>query len=690
MAQEMMQNNKEKKNKLPLRLNILFLVVFIAFSGLILRLGYLQIVKGEDYKNALNANQHQSARIESARGKIVDTNGVTLADNKAELAIVYIRNAGISAQESLKLAQKLSNYLTMDKKAIDRISTRDKREYYVLTKFKSLQKAYDQYLTKKEQTAYEKKQSAAYKLLLSRIPKSKLTGYSAKDVQIMAIQHEFNQASNLSPYIIKRGLNVDDQEYINVVDHLNDFNGSIQTANVSSREYIKEKPFYVGKMGQIPEDKINGYLAQGYSRNAEVGVSYLEEQYENYLRGVPMTLTYKTKKGLPVGNPTVTDGKRGDDLQLTIDIRLQKKLDQVLEQKILSARSMAGNGQNNSAYAVMMNPKTGAILAIGGKKYVNGKFQNVASDAITSQFEMGSAVKGATELVGFQHNAVPSQFHDMPINYRNSKKYFKSWEVSGLGTLTPETALQFSSNVFMAKIVSNMSGITLTPAGGKYIARTPFVTNPRFVKAINDLRNGYSQFGLGVRTGIDLPTEGTGYNGGMPNESGVIHQYAIGQFDTYTPLQMVQYISTIANDGKRIQPHLLDSVHEPGTDGSKLGKTVYQFEPQVLNTIGNNKHDLERVQHGLYLVTHGARGTGSVFYTQGQKYKVAAKTGTAQVNANDLSLYNETFVSYAPYDDPQVAIAVVVPKVRKGHQNQEIALEMYKYYDQLYHYTSKN
>jgi cell division protein FtsI/penicillin-binding protein 2 len=441
-------------------------------------------------------------------------------------------------------------------------------------------------------------------------------------------------------------------------------------------------------MGPIPEDKITGYLAQGYSRNTDVGISYLEDQYESYLRGEPMTLTYKTEKGLPVGNPTVKEGKRGDDLQLTVDIRLQKKLDQVLEQKILSARSMAGNGQNNSAYAVMMNPKTGAILAIGGKKYVNGKFTDVSSDAITSQFEMGSAVKGATELIGFQHHAVPEHFYDMTIQY-SGKGSFSSWEPGGLGMQTPETALQHSSNVFMAAIVSNMAGIRLTSAGGHYNAIFPNVNQPRFIKAINDLRNGYNQFGMGVKTGIDLPTEGTGYNGGMPTNPGSIHRFAIGQFDTYTPMEMVQYISTIANGGYRIQPHLLQSVHEPNADSGKLGATVYNVTPKVLNTIGNNKHDLARVQHGLYLVTHGANGTGSVFHDQGQKYKVAAKTGTAQIDQKDLSLYNETLVSYAPYDDPQVAISVVVPNVRVGRQNQEIALEMYKEYDKYYHYTSK-
>ncbi|MCQ2008417.1 MAG: penicillin-binding protein 2 [Sporolactobacillus sp.] len=689
MAKETVKN-KGTKHNLPMRLNILFLVVFVAFAGLILRLGYIQIVRGDYYKALAKDNNTQSARIESARGKIFDTNGVTLADNKAELAVVYIRNAGISAEKGLKLARKLSNYLTLDGKAISRISTRDKREYYILTKFKKLSDAYNKYLTPAEQKKYAKKQGQLYKLLLSKVPKSELKGYSKKDVQIMAIQHEFNQASNLNPYIIKRGLNVADKEYIDVVDHLNDFNGTIQTADVSSRTYVKDKPFYVGKMGPIPEDKITGYLAQGYSRNTDVGISYLENQYENYLRGVPMTLTYKTEKGLPVGNPTVKEGQRGDDLQLTIDIRLQNKLDQVLEQKISEARSMAGNSQNNSAYAVMMNPKTGAILAIGGKKYVNGKFEDVSSDAITSQFEMGSAVKGATELIGFQHHAVPEHFYDMQIDYPGSGNHsFSSWEQGGLGMQTPETALQHSSNIFMAAIVSNMAGISLTSAGGHYNARFPSPYSSKFVKAINDLRNGYSQFGMGVKTGVDLPTEGTGYNGGMPDNSGLIHQFAIGQYDTYTPIEMAQYISTIANGGYRMQPHLLESVHEPGSDPDKLGNTVYSFTPNVLNTIGNNKHDLARVQHGLYLVTHGTGGTGSVFYTQGQKYKVAAKTGTAQINENDKSLYNETLVSYAPYDDPQVAISVVVPKVRTGHQNQEIALEMYKEYDKYYHYTSK-
>ncbi|TGA99606.1 penicillin-binding protein 2 [Sporolactobacillus shoreae] len=689
--------NKGTKNNLPLRINILFLVVFLAFAGLVLRLAYVQIVNGQHYKNALNANHYQTASIDSARGKIMDKNGVVLADNNAELAIVYIRNAGLNGYKSLDIAKKLSNLITMDNKAVQLVAQKDKQEYYVLTHYKNLQQAYDAFLTKNEQKNYSSNPAQEYNLLLSRVPGNLLSSFTAKDYQIMAIDHAFNQASNLNPYIVKRGLSVNSQEYVDVVDHLSEFNGTIQTADVSSRVYAKNKPFYIGNVGQIPADKINNYLAEGYSRNAMVGVSNLEEEYESYLRGIPMKLTYNTKKGVPVGSPTIKEGQRGDDLQLTIDSRLQNQLTKILQSNIKAARAIAGNGQNNSAYAVVMNPKTGAILAIGGQQFVNGKFIDASNEAINSQFEMGSAVKGATELTGYRYNAMPSSFYDMPIQYPDMSasgqhREFTSWEgQTGLGIQTPEQALAHSSNVFMAKIVSNMAGITLTPAGGHYNATLPAANSPRFMQAINNMRNGYNELGLGVKTGIDLPTEGTGYNGGMPAQSGLIHQFAIGQFDTYTPLEMVQYISAIANGGYRVQPHLLGSVHAPGTDPNTLGPTVYTFKTNVLNTINNSQHDIKRVQQGLYLVTHEAGATATLLGTgPNVKYKIAAKTGTAQIDPNNLNLYNETLVSYAPYDNPQIAVSVVVPKVEHGTQNQQIALDVYKYYDQLYHYTSGN
>ncbi|RYM02208.1 penicillin-binding protein 2 [Sporolactobacillus sp. THM7-7] len=680
--------NKKTKNNLPLRLNFLFLAVFLAFSILIARLGYVQIVDGEYYKNQVKGSHSQTAKIDSARGKIVDVNGAVMAENNGESAVVYIRHLGIDGYKSLEIARKLSRLITMDDKALKKITQRDEKEYYVLTQYQKLSKAYNDYLSKKEQDALEDKPSREYALLLERIPNRNLPQFSDKDRQVMAILHELNQASNLSPHIIKKGLTR--EELARVGESLDEFYGTIRTDVASDRVYSKDKPFFLGKMGDIPVEEIDSYLAEGYSRNEQVGISYLEKQYESYLRGIPTTLTFKTRNSVPVGNPTITAGRRGYDVQLTTDMRLQKEVGKILEQNIRSARAIAGNGQNNGAYAVAMNPKTGAILAMGGKTYdpSTGKFSDTSSNTINAQFQIGSAVKGATELVGFQHNAVPSVFTDMPINYKGGGQ-FKSWEQSGLGTLTPETALEHSSNVFMAKIASNMAGISLAPAGGHYNARGN--VGERFRQAFLNLREGYSQFGLGTKTGIDLPSEGNGYYGPMPETFGLIHQFAIGQYDLYTPLQMVQYISTIANGGYRMQPHLLQSVHKPGTDPNKLGPAIYTFKPKVLNTISNNKEDIQRVQKGLYLVTHSPGGTASTVGTGANaKYKIVGKTGTAQIDRNDLGLYNETFVSYAPYDNPEIAVAVVVPAVRSGDQNRQIAVDIYKAYDKLYHYTDRN
>lgn len=680
---------KRTKNNLPLRLNILFIAVFLAFSVLIARLGYVQLVEGDYYSNLVHSNETQTARLESARGKIVDVNGEVLADNDAEPAVVYIRHLGIDGYKNLDIARKLARLITMDPQIWEKkVTPRDKKEYYVLTHYKTLKEAIDDYLSKKEQNALE--DDKEYSVLIDRIPDEKLGDYSKEDEQIISILHEFNQASNLSPHIIKKGLS--NEELARVGESLDEFYGTIRTDVASNRVYPtkndKNDLFYIGKLGDIPAEKIDSYLAKGYSMNDLVGTSNLEQQYENYLRGIPTTLTFATKNGVPVGDPTIKDGRRGYDLQLTVDTRLQEQMNQILEKNIRDAVSQ-GNGQIEGAYAVAMNPNTGAVLALGGKKYQNGKMTDNGNGAINFQFRMGSAVKGATLLTGFRYDAVPSSFTDRPIIYPGGaggkSGMFSSWSDYGLGTLTPERALEKSSNVFMAKIASNMAGISLTPSGGKYVARGN--VGPKFRSAFLNLRDGYRQFGLGTDTGIDLPNVATGYLGDIPPQYGNIHQFAIGQFDTYTPLQMAQYVSTIANGGHRMQPHLLKSVHAPGEDPNELGPAVYTFEPKVLNTIDNTQKDIERVQKGMYLVTHGSAGTARTLGSgENAKYKISGKTGTAELDDNNV---NETFISYAPYDDPEIAVAVVVPNVDGGRQNQLIARDIIKAYDDLYHFTDQ-
>jgi len=321
--------------------------------------------------------------------------------------------------------------------------------------------------------------------------------------------------------------------------------------------------------------------------------------------------------------------------------------------------------QNNylkSAFAVVTNPNTGGIISLNGVEYSGGQFNNVSFETVTSPFAVGSTVKGATESVGYVTGKIPSSFNDKPFT---GKVSFSSYAHNRIGVVTPETALEDSSNIFMAKIASNLAGIKMASIPGKYkVTYIPFPSSPRVKKAFTEMRNMYSEYGLGVKTGIDLPTEGIGFHGPIPPPAtGKILYYAIGQYDTYTPLQVAQYMSTIANGGYRMQLHLLKSIREPTNKPGDNGKIVYQYKPHPLDHITVSQHDLNRIKKGLWLVTHGndiptAPDIGTGKYKQ---YDIAGKTGTADVYPNGHHTVNELFSGYAPANNPQIALTVIFP-----------------------------
>ncbi|MFC7393337.1 penicillin-binding transpeptidase domain-containing protein [Scopulibacillus cellulosilyticus] len=653
------KEKRKKRSNLPFRLNMLFLSVFLAFSILILRLGVVQIVKGEDYKHAVEKTQHVKATLDSPRGKIIDTNGKVLAGNKAELAVVYIRHPGTSSEDNLKIAQKLAQYINMD---TSKVTDRDMKDYWILTH----KNAYDEKLSKSEQKKYKDDPTGEYNLLLSKITKKDLSTISNKDKQVIAIKHELDQSTNLNPHTIKKGLS--EKELALIGEHLNEFHGMIETSVDSKRDYPNGDRFYLGSVNDIPQEKIDQYLAEGYNRNSKVGVSNLEQQYENVLRGIPTVLNFTTKNGQPVNTPKKTEGSRGDDIQLTINSDLEDKLGKQMEKYIMQAHAQYSG--TDSAYAVVTNPNTGALLALVGRTYdpSTGKFKDTSYKTVLSSFQVGSAVKGATVSAGYQYNAIPGTIRDMPIHYRGGGT-FKSY-TSNIGVINVATALEHSSNVYMGTIAGNMAGFKFTNEGSSYSVRVFY--NERYKKAVEELRQVFSQFGLGANTGVDLPYESTGYSGGIPPEPGKIMQFAIGQFDTYTPLQLAQYISTIANGGNRIAPHFLESIHAPGKDPDKLGPDVYNYDPKILNHINDTPEQLDVIHEGLHLVTHAAGGTAAQLGSD--PHDISAKTGTAQIDVEkDPNLYNKTAVAYAPSKNPQVAVSVVVPNMKTAEINLNIA-----------------
>lgn len=686
------KKEKQKKNQVPFRLNVLFIIVFLFFSILVLRLGYVQIVEGESYEQQVEATEKKTSKLDSARGKMLDRNGRLLVDNEPTYGITYTRTQRVTAEDRLELARKLSDYIQKD---TDKVTERDKKDYWILQR--GLDEAFRMKLSDAEykQLKESEDDQAAYELLLKRINKKDLSSLDEKDLQVIAILRELNQSMNLTPHFVKKDLNM--KTLAPILEQLEQFPG-IDPAVFPNRVYPEGREFFFGSIDDIPKGKTDFYTVRGYNHNDQVGTGYLEEYYEDVLNGTPTKLQYVTNQGGdPIGEPTRIEGRRGHDIVLTVDIQLQHKIGKILEETVREAMAEPKNRYLNSAYAVVVNPHTGGILALAGRKYEDGKMKDASYKTVHSQFEIGSTAKPATVLAGFETGTLPGTIRDMPIQLPLGKD-FSSYTSHRLGPVNVVQALEKSSNVFMAFIASNLAGIDLIPSGNHYVAKNlPQPGSAQLVNAFETMRKIYSQFGLGVKTQIDLPSEALGYEGDiLTSNPGLIMQFAIGQYDSYTPIQLAQYISTIANGGYRMKLHLLKSIREPAVKEGEKGKIVYQYDPQVLNRISMSEEALNIVQTGLRRVVHGGpqATAGSVLgVSPYAKYKIAGKTGTAQILLDKnvksehgiapdkiVESQHELFIGYAPYDNPEVAVAVVVPRDDSGKYHLKLAGRVFQAY----------
>jgi len=207
--------------------------------------------------------------------------------------------------------------------------------------------------------------------------------------------------------------------------------------------------------------------------------------------------------------------------------------------------------------------------------------------------------------------------------------------------------------------------------GGEYRYPFPNGSSVSFDRgAFQEMRNYFNQFGLGVKTGIDFPYEATGVVGSTSSaRAGNLLDLAIGQYDTYTTLQLAQYVSTIANDGYRVRPHFLKEIRLPNNeDETDLGSVYRSQNTDILNRVDMPKSQIERVQEGFRQVYQAQSGTANQYFS-GVDYKPAGKTGTAESFYVDdgtvMTTENRSLIGYAPYDEPEVAFAVIIPYMGK-------------------------
>ncbi|MFB6731629.1 peptidoglycan D,D-transpeptidase FtsI family protein [Bacillus mobilis] len=689
-------NKQEKKSgrAIPTRLNILFLCVFLLFSAMIIQLGKVQILDGETYKNEVEKRENATVSLSVPRGKIFDREGNPVVDNKSLRTVTYTKMKGVKSEDILKTARQLADIIEMPQEDITKLTETDKKDFWMQLN----PKLAENLVSKKEIDTFREKDISGKKLdkkieelKRKRVTNKNLQELTDKDIKVLAIKSKMTAGYQMAPQIIKK--DVSEKEFTIISEGLANLPG-VDVSVDWERVYVNDGLFrsVLGNVSNsdegLPSERLDYYLVRDYSRNDRVGKSYIEQQYEDVLHGAKKEVrSVADKQGNTIRAETVFEGKSGKNLTLTIDMELQKKVEESIE-KILKAYK-GSESMLDRAFVVMMNPKNGQVLSMAGKRLVekDGKteVEDYALGTMTSSYELGSTVKGATVLTGFETKAITpgTYFYDAPMKFKGTKEK-KSWKE--FGNIDDLRALQVSSNVYMFHTALKIAGVDYVKNSSLNIKQEYF----------DKMRYYFRQFGLGIPTGIDLPNETSGQIGKKDNQPGFLLDYSIGQYDTYTPLQLVQYISTIANGGYRMKPQIVQEVREQTSQKDEIGKVVHSVEPIVLNKIDMKEEYINQVKEGFRRVFQEGDGTGIRAF-QKASYKPAGKTGTAQtvyggeseIGRNEKGerreCYNLTLAGYAPYDNPEVAFSVVVPWVinDKSGINSDIGKEVLDAYFEL-------
>lgn len=690
----MKKQEKKSGRAVTMRLNILFFCVFILFSAMIIQLGKVQIIDGETYKNEVEKRENATVSLSVPRGKIFDREGNPVVDNKSLRTITYTKMKGVKSEEILKTARQLADIIEIPQEDIDKLTETDKKDFWMqlnptltekLVSKKEINKFRDKDITGKN---LDKK---IEELKRKRVTDKNLQDLTDKDIKVLAIKSKMTSGYQMAPQIIKK--DVSEKEFTIISEGLANLPG-VDVSVDWERVYVNDGLFrsVLGNVSNsdegLPSERLDYYLVRDYSRNDRVGKSYIEQQYEDVLHGTKKEVrSVADKQGTTIRTETISEGKSGKNLTLTIDMELQKKVEESIE-KILKAYK-GSESMLDRAFVVMMNPKNGQVLSMAGKRLVekDGKteIEDYALGTMTSSYELGSTVKGATVLTGFETKAITpgTYFYDAPMKFKGTREK-KSWKE--FGNIDDLRALQVSSNVYMFHTALKIAGVDYVRNSSLNIKQEYF----------DKMRYYFRQFGLGVPTGIDLPNETAGQIGKKDNQPGFLLDYSIGQYDTYTPLQLVQYISTIANGGYRMKPQIVQEVREQTSQKDEIGKVVHAVEPIVLNKVDMKEEYIKQVKEGFRKVFQEGDGTG-VRAFQKASYKPAGKTGTAQtvyggesdIGRNEKGerreCYNLTLAGYAPYDNPEVAFSVVVPWVMndKSGINSDIGKEVLDAYFEL-------
>ena len=650
---------KFNSHSIPIRLNLLFSIVILLFLTIIGRLLYMQVLNKDFYEKKLASASQTKVTTSSARGEIYDASGKPLVENTLKQVVSFTRSNKMTAKDLKEIASQLLGYVSISS---PNLTERQLADYY-LADPEIYKKTVEALPSEKrlDSDGNRLSESELYNNAVDSVQTSQLN-YTEDEKKEIYLFSQLNAVGNFATGTIVTDALTDTQ--IALIASASKQLPGVSISTSWDRKVLETSlSSIVGSVSSekagLPAEEADAYLKKGYSLNDRVGTSYLEKQYEETLQGKrSVKEIHLDKYGNMESIENIEAGTKGNNIKLTIDLAFQDSVDALLKSYFNSELGNGGAKYSEGVYAVALNPKTGAVLSMSGIKHdlKTGELTSDSLGTITNVFVPGSVVKAATISSGWENGVLSGNqtLTDQSIIFQGSPP-INSWYTASSGPMpiTAVQALEYSSNTYMVQTALGIMGLTYQP---NMIAGIGNLES-----AMGKLRSTFGEYGLGSATGIDLPDESTGF---IPKDYDLANYItnSFGQFDNYTPMQLAQYVATIANSGVRVAPRIVEGIYGNNDKGG-LGDLIQQLKPTEMNKVNISDSDMSILQQGFYQVAHGTSGltTGRAF-SNGALVSISGKTGTAESYVADgQQATNTNAVAYAPSDNPQIAVAVVFP-----------------------------
>ena len=665
----------EKKDSSKIRYNIVTILVYVVGIVLILQLFNLQIVHGQEYRETSNTRLTRESTLKAARGNILDSTGNKLVTSETSFSLELYKTKIDDDVLNNTILKTINILKTNEDDYIDNLPIAVNPVRYTLPE-ESL---------KDWKASLEINENATAQEVFDTLKqKYNITNNNEEAIKIMAVRYEITRTgySNIKPVEIAK--DISRESAVQIREQSNDLPGmTISTGSKVKYTSGNLASHILGQVGPITEEELKG-REDKYDLNDIIGKTGIEYIFEDYLKGTDGVKQIDMAVDGTVTEEYVSEeAVAGSDVVLTIDANLQKVAEEALKNNIekIANGGFYETSPANAGAVIVMNVKTGEVLAMASypdynpqlfvegitqeqyDSYTEGK--NLVNRAISGVYSPGSIYKMVTATAGLETGAITptTRINDTGVYPRFGNPvcwYWRSYR-SGHGYLNVTQAIQKSCNYFFYE-TGYRTGIENIVKYAKY-------------------------YGLGMKTGIELLGEETGTISqpsvvearGEVWTPGYTLSAAIGQGDNnFTPIQMARYISSLANGGNRVDVTLIKSVIRP--DGTEVDKE--ELENYVNEKLGYTPEEVEELdikEENIDAILEGMKGVtenGGTAYSTFANFdiEVAGKTGSAETG--DPDKVNGWFVGFAPFDDPEISVTVLIENAGSGGFTAETARDI--------------